>query len=165
MKLLAALAVALLFAGCKSSSSIELGISNPTFEIVGSGVKFEGEYIMPQEAPKILKRYQVPEDRVIYIRVAEFEEFNTNEGDKTFYEGKAAINDSYRFREARAFMAVLWRAGYHKSVLVTKEQSSSWSRNDSGDEEEFSSGNSSRRSGSKKKAKIRYRSADEDDED
>lgn len=112
--------------GCRTVTSVETGMTRPTFEIEGSGVKFDGAFIMPEEAPKILKKHQIPVDRVIYVRVAAFDEFAGPEHPEGFQEGKVAVNESQRLREARAFMAVLWRGGYHKSVLVTDEKADSW---------------------------------------
>ena len=129
MHLLCALAPALALCGCATTSTLETSLREPTFAIVGSGVQFEGRYIMPKEALKILKAHKVPKDTVIYVRVEDMEGTLSpvqRDGMK-FNEGKAKIASSARLREAQAFMALLWRGGYHKSVLVTEEKSSAWS--------------------------------------
>ncbi len=132
---MAALAAVLLAAtsvcvgGCATSSTLETSLRDPTFAIVGSGVMFEDRYIMPQEAPKILKAHKIPTNTVIYVRTDDFARdmgARPKDGSK-FNEGKAKIAGSQRLREAQAFMAVLWRAGYHKSVLVSGEKASAWS--------------------------------------
>ena len=120
-------AVVLASGGCATTSSLDSGLRNPTFEIVGSGVTFTGKFIQPQDAQDILKRHSVPFDRVIYVRVADFGRFGDEKENGGFKEGKVAVRESVRLREARSFMAVLWRGGYHKSVLVTKEQAEAWS--------------------------------------
>ena len=117
-----------LCAGCTSTYTIESSLREPTFAIVGSGVMFDGKFIMPQQAPKILKAHKVPTDTVIYVRTDDFAgDMGSGHAGNKFNEGKAKIADSKRLKEAHAFMAVLWRAGYHKSVLVSEEKSSAWS--------------------------------------
>ncbi len=97
-------------AGCVTAQSFETGREHPSLEIVGSGVKFQGEYVMPDEVPKLLEECGVPHDAVVHIRISQFD----------------------RLREAQAFRGLLARAGYTRTALVTKEHGESWSQTQSG---------------------------------
>ena len=129
---LLAAALALMTAGCRTTSSIETGMAHPSLEIVGSGVKFDGNYVSPWEVPDILERHGVKHDTVVHIRLHELD----------------------RLKEAQAFRHLLAQHGYRRTALVTKEHTEAWSRERQNADAPAAS--------SQKRPKIRYRSASED---
>lgn len=99
-------AVALLFTGCATSSSIETGMAHPSIEIAGKNVKIDGRLVSPWDVPGILEDHGVSHDTVIHIRVLELD----------------------HLREAQAFRILLAREGYSRTALVTKEHAEAWSK-------------------------------------
>ena len=90
--------------GCVSRRSIQFDAQNPAVRVSVTGIKFGDDYVKAAEVPEILDGYDVPRNRVIHIFL-----------DKE-------VKD---LREARFLMAMLARAGYTRSVLVTKRHSES----------------------------------------
>lgn len=88
--------------GCMSRRSLQFDAQNPAVRVSVSGLMFGEAYVKAAEVPEILDDYDVPRNRVIHIFL-----------DKE-------VKD---LREARFLMAVLARAGYTRSVLVTKRHS------------------------------------------
>lgn len=100
---LCAALLAVSFAGCRTRSTIETSLAHPSIEIYGSGVKFQGKYVMPQDVPDILERHGVSHDTTIHIRLETLD----------------------RLREAQAFRGLLAKHGYRRSALVTREHAES----------------------------------------
>ena len=91
--------------GCATSrTSIELDARHPALRMTPSGVLFGGKSVRPQDVPGILGDYDVPCHRTIHILLDE---------------------DVRDLRPARFLMACLARAGYTRSVLVTKRHAES----------------------------------------
>lgn len=137
MKLFAVITSAAMLAalaGCVTAQSFETGREHPSLEIVGSGVKFQGEYVMPDEVPKLLEECGVPHDAVVHIRISQFDRLREAQAfrgrDKARIGRDAAEFD--RLMEAQAFRGLLARAGYTRTALVTKEHGESWSQTQSG---------------------------------
>ena len=90
--------------GCMTRRTITLDAQNPAVRVSVKGVLFGDTFVKAAEVPEILDDYDVPCDRVIHIFL-----------DK----------DVKDLREARFLMGVLAKAGYSRSVLVTKRHSES----------------------------------------
>lgn len=94
--------------GCATRrSSIELDAKHPAVRMTATGVRFGGVSVRPHEVPEILDDFGVPHSRTIHILLDE------------------NVRD---LRPARLLMACLSKAGYTRSVLVTKRHSESFNR-------------------------------------
>lgn len=92
--------------GCATSrTSIELDAKHPAVRMTAAGIRFGDMSVRPQEVPEILDDFDVPHDRTIHILLDE---------------------DVRDLRPARLLMACLAKAGYTRSVLVTKRHSESF---------------------------------------
>lgn len=91
-------------AGCMTRRTITLDAQNPAVRVSVNGVLFGDTFVKAAEVPEILDDYDVPRERVIHIFL-----------DK----------DVKDLREARFLMGMLAKAGYTRSVLVTKRHSES----------------------------------------
>lgn len=89
--------------GCASGrSSIELDAQHPAVRMTTAGVRFGDSLVRLHEVPSILDDFDVPRSRTIHI----------------------LLDDDVRdLRPARLLMACLAKAGYTRSVLVTKRHS------------------------------------------
>ena len=91
--------------GCATSrTSIELDAQHPAVRMTTTGIRFGDTSVLPQEVPEILEDFDVPHDRTIHILLEE------------------GVLD---LRPARLLMACLAKAGYSRSVLVTKRHAES----------------------------------------
>ena len=90
--------------GCATRGAIELDADHPSVRMTTHGVMFGEESVLPQEVPEILSDYDVPNDRVIYILLED---------------------DVKDLGPARTLMGYLGKAGYTRSVLVTKRHAES----------------------------------------
>lgn len=90
--------------GCMTRRSITLDAQNPAVRVSVNGVLFGDTFVKAAEVPEILDDYDVPRERVIHIFL-----------DK----------DVKNLTEARFLMGMLAKAGYTRSVLVTKRHSES----------------------------------------
>ena len=132
LRVLAMCALAAAATGCVTAHTFETGRDNPSLEIVGGGVKYQGEYVMPQEVPELLEECGVAHDTVIHVRIHEFD----------------------RLKEAQLFRGMLARAGYTRVALVTKEHGESWSQTKARPDEP--------RTGSPSRPRVRMRKAYEE---
>lgn len=88
-----------LVAGCTTVREVKYGVDHPLLELSGLGLKFDGQFVKPEEVPDLLEEYQIPHDAVIHIGIAP--------------------EVQHELRSVRVFMAYLARNGYRRSVLVT----------------------------------------------
>jgi len=95
----------LLNCGCTTTRTIELDARNPAIEIKTTGVYFEKELVEVQDVPDRLEDLGIPKDQTIHILV------NTE-----------VLKD---LSKARTLMGYLAKAGYSRSVLVTKRHADS----------------------------------------
>ena len=95
-----ALYMALLSCGCTTTrQTIELDAQHPSVRQTAAGVYIGDVKVKPERVPGYLDDFDIPHDRTIHILLAE---------------------DVRDLRPARFLMACLARAGYTRSVLVTK---------------------------------------------
>ena len=90
--------------GCATRQVVELDARHPALTLTTSGVKFGEERVGLGEVAEILEDYDVPHDRVIHILLE---------------------SDVRDLSPARTLMGYLSRAGYTRSVLVTKRHAES----------------------------------------
>ncbi len=84
---------------------LNLDSDNPAVSVSMLGVKFGDRLVEPAEVPEILKDYGIPRNRVIHIQL------------------DPSVRD---LRQARFLMWCLAKAGYTRSVLVTKRHAESF---------------------------------------
>ena len=93
--------------GCATHRTLELDAQHPPFSVTTLGVKFGDELVRPEEAAGILESYDVPHDRVIYIRL-----------------DPDVIRDLKTPSSAILRMS-LSRAGYTRTIFVTERHAES----------------------------------------
>ncbi len=98
--------------GCATSPTGELRFdaSKPCVAITPNGIKFGDRLVLPQEVPGLLKKHGVPKDATIHI----------------------LLDDEYVDRRAPWVFQhnVLGRAGYRRSILVSKRRAESMTRDE-----------------------------------
>lgn len=102
---LAALLGVCTLGGCASTKVIGLDAAHPSIRASSNGFLIGNRFVVPQEIIDTLEDYEVPKDRVIHILIDEDMESN--------------------LKPVRAFMGMLAKAGYRRSVLVTKKHAES----------------------------------------
>lgn len=95
----------LLNCGCVSAREIELDAARPSIRYSPQGFLVGERFVDPKNIPALLESYEVPHDCTIHILI----------------DDDAAAN----LRPARVFMGMLAKAGYTRSVLVTKKRAES----------------------------------------
>ncbi len=120
--------------GCATpASEIRFDATKPSVAITPNGIKFGNRLVLPREVPGLLEEHGVPKDATIHI----------------------LLDDNYVDRHTPWVFqrAILARAGYTRSILVSKRRASSMTRTEG----------EPRQSPSVKPAarKIRYKRADE----
>jgi len=134
----AALAACLLVAGCATTEDvIVLDAAHPSIRYSARGFFVGDRLVDPNRVPGMLRRLDVPSDRVIHILIDEEAERD--------------------LKPARAFMGLLARHGYRRSLLVTKKRAESRVLS----EEEAARARASARAPSRGGGKVRYKGAGE----
>lgn len=95
----------LLTCGCTTEKVIELDAAHPSIRYSARGFLVGERFVDPLTIPELLKEHEIPRTRVIHILIDE-------EAEKDL-------------KPARAFMGLLAKNGYTRSMLVTKKHADS----------------------------------------
>ena len=124
--------------GCATRRTLELDAEHPAISLTAQGVRFGDEFVTQEEVVDILKDYDIPREREIDVLL------------------DPQVTD---LRPAHSLLATLRRAGYTRSVLVTKRHAESINLGKPKKKAAAATSSSAPKSGEKRA--IRYRKASE----